>query len=392
MNKNPSIRDYVAVIVRWRNIVFFNIVTITLIAVIVSLVVPQRYTSTGKLLPPLLSGQNIGISQFTAMLSGFGLPTGMGATPSDLFAALLKSRSVIDSVIEEHGLKKYYEAKIMLETRAILFNSTDISVSPEGIITISVTDRDPEMAAKIVNSYIKSLDAINKETSMTVGKRNRIFLEDRIKEINAKLKTSEDSLKEFQERHHIISLPDELTQAVTVLSTLLAQKINKEIELGMIKMFATEENPQVLRKKMELSLIKEQINDIGYETNLDEFGIGFSIPLQNVPETCLKLARFMRSVEVKQKVFIVLTEQYEHAKIQELRDTPTVEILDIPEPPEKRSFPKRKRIVAAAFVLSLFVGIGLAFFFDYTESIKDTEEGGKWDEIVSDLNKGIFKR
>ena len=392
MNKNPGIRDYVAVIVRWRNIVFFNIITITLIAVIVSLVVPQRYTSTGKLLPPLLSGQNIGISQFTAMLSGFSLPTGMGATPSDLFAALLKSRSVIDNVIEEHGLKKYYEAKIMLETRAILFNSTDISVSPEGIITISVTDRDPEMAAKIVNSYIKSLDAINKETSMTVGKRNRIFLEDRIKEINAKLKTSEDSLKEFQERHHIISLPDELTQAVTVLSTLLAQKINKEIELGMIRMFATEENPQVLRKKMELSLIKEQINDIGYETDLDEFGVGFSIPLQNVPETCLKLARLMRSVEVKQKVFIVLTEQYEHAKIQELRDTPTVEILDIPEPPEKRSFPKRKRIVAAAFVLSLFVGIGLAFFFDYTEKIKDTEEGGKWDEIANDLNKGIFKK
>ncbi|MCK4330227.1 hypothetical protein KAX02_10320 [candidate division WOR-3 bacterium] len=381
-----------AVIVRWRNIVFFNIITITLIAVIVSLVVPQRYTSTGKLFPPLLTGQNIGISQFTAMLSGFGLPTGIGATPSDLFAALLKSRSVIDSVIEEHGLKKYYEAKIMLETRETLLNSTDISVSPEGIITISVTDRDPEMASKIVNSYIKSLDAINKETSMTVGKRNRIFLEERIKEINAKLKSSEDSLKEFQERHHIISLPDELTQAVTVLSTLLAQKINKEIELGMIRMFATEENPQVLRKKKELSLIEEQINDIGYDANLDEFGVGFSIPLQNVPETCLKLARFMRSVEVKQKVFIVLTEQYEHAKIQELRDTPTVEILDIPEPPEKRSFPKRKRIVAAAFVLSLFVGIGLAFFFDYTERIKDTEEGGKWNEIANDLNKGIFKK
>ena len=95
---------------------------------------------------------------------------------------------------------------------------------------------------------------------------------------------------------------------------------------------------------------------------------------------------------MKQKVFIVLTEQYEHAKIQELRDTPTVEILDIPEPPEKRSFPKRKRIVAAAFFLSLFVGIGLAFFFDYTEKIKDTEEGGKWDEIANDLNKGIFKK
>ncbi len=392
MNRDPSIRDYIAVIVKWRNVVIFNVITITLLAIVVSLVLPKRYTSTGRLFPPLLSGETMGTTQITSMLSGMGLPLGMGATPSDLFAALLESRTICDGVIEECGLKQYYNEKTMVETREHLIKQTEIEVSPEGIIAISVTDKDPKMAAKITKSYISTLDNLNRETSMTVGKRNRVFLEERLQDVEQELKASEDSLKEFQERYHIVSLSDELQKAVAILSTLLAQKINKEVELGMIRMYATEENPEVVRINRELSLIEDQIEDLGYEPDKAQFGIGFSVPFENLPKTSLQLARFMRDVEVRQTVFTLLTEQYEKAKLQELRDTPTVEILDEPEPPEKRSFPRRKRIVAVALILSIFVGIGLAFFSEYTEKIKDREEGGDWRKIGDDLRGGIIKK
>ena len=392
MNKDPNIRDYISIIVKWRNIVLFNVITISLLAVIVSLVLPKKYTSTGRLLPPLLSSESMGMSQISSMLTGAGLPFGMGATPSDLFSALLKSRTVLDGVIEECELKSYYRKKTMVETRKYLLEVTNIEVSPEGIISISVTDKNANIAAKIVNSYITCLDRLNRKTSMTVGKRNRIFLEERLDEVKKELKTAEDSLKKFQERRHIISLPDELKEAVSIMSTLLAGKIQKEMKLGMIKMYATGENPEVVRMEKELSLIDKQIRDMGYEPDLDKFGVGFSIPLKDVPEASLNLARLMRDVEVKQKVFAVLTEHYEQAKLQEVRDTPTLEVLDKPEPSEKRSFPKRTRIVIIAFVLSLFVGIGLAFFSEYTDRIKDNDEGKKWQEIGKELKKGLFKK
>jgi uncharacterized protein involved in exopolysaccharide biosynthesis len=392
MDRDPNIRDYISVVVKWRGIVLFNVITITLLAVVVSLVLPKKYTSTGRLLPPLLSGETMGISNITSMLSGGGLPLGMGATPSDLFAALLKSRTVLDSIIEEYKLKDYYRKKTMAETRKRLLKITKVEVSPEGIIAISVTDKDPNMASRIATSYIRYLDRLNRETSMTVGKRNRIFLEERLNKVEQELSTTEDSLRAFQERCHILSLPDELKEAVSVMSTLLARKISKEIELGMARMYALEENPEVVTIKKELSLIEKQIKDIGYEPDLEKFGVGFSVPLQDVPETSLKLARLTRDVEVKQKVFAVLTEQYEQAKLQEVRDTPTVELLDRPEPPEKRSFPKRTRIVIVAFVLSLFVGVGLAFFSEYTDNIKDKEEGRRWAKIGEELKRGLFRK
>lgn len=392
MEKDPNIRDYISVVVRWRSILFFNVITITILAAIVSLVLPKKYTSTGKLLPPLLSGESMEISGISSMLAGAGLPVGMGATPSDLFSALLKSRTVLDSVIERCELKGYYKKKTMVETREYLIKVTRIEVSPEGIISISVIDKDPNMAAKISSSYIKHLDKLNRETSMTVGKRNRLFLEERLKEVKDDLEMVEDSVKKFQERHHIVSLPDELEQAVSIMSDLLARKITKEIELGMIRMYATEENPEVIKINKEISLIEKQLKDIGYEPDPKKFGVGFSVPLKDVPEISLTLARLMRDVEVKQEVFAVLTEQYEKAKLREVRDTPTVEVLDKPEPPEKRSFPKRTKIVIVAFVLSLFVGIGLAFFSEYTNRIKDKDEGKKWEEIGKELRKGLFRK
>ena len=392
MNRDPNIRDYISIIVKWRNIVFFNVITISLLAVVVSLVLPKKYTSTGRLLPPMLSGESMEISGISSMLVGAGLPGGMGATPSDLFSALLKSRTVLDSVIEECELKGYYKKKTMAETREYLIKVTKIEVSPEGIISISVIDKNPNMAARISSSYIKHLDKLNRETSMTVGKRNRLFLEERLNEVRGELEADEDSLKKFQERHHIISLPDELKEAVSIMSTLLAEKIQKEMRLGMIRMYATEENPEVIKINKEISLIEKQLKDIGYEPDPKKFLVGFSVPLKDVPEISLTLARLMRDVEVEQEVFAVLTEQYEKAKLQEVRDTPTVEVLDKPEPPEKRSFPKRTRIVIIAFVLSLFVGIVLAFFFEYTDKIKDKDEGKQWGEISQELKKGLFRK
>ncbi len=392
MDREPNIRDYIAVIVRWRNIVIFNVVTITILAVIISLVLPHKYTSSGKLFPPLLSLESMGISKMTSMLSMAGLPSGIGATASDLFGALLKSKNVLDGVIEECALKKYYRKKTITDTRKQLTGLTRIEISPEGIISISVTDRDPGIAAKIANSYIRNLDRLNRETSMTVGKRNRIFLEERLNEVKAELKSAEDSLKVFNERHHIISLPEELKQAVSVISTLMARKITAEIELGMANMYATEDNPEIVRINNEIALIDRQMRNMGYEQESDKFGVGFSVPLKDMPETALALARLARDVGVKQKVFAVLTEEYEQAKIVETRDTPTVEILDKPTPPEKRSFPRRTRIVMISFALSLFVGVGLAFSLDYTDRIRDREEGRKWKEMGDELKKGIFRK
>jgi uncharacterized protein involved in exopolysaccharide biosynthesis len=64
-------------------------------------------------------------------------------------------------------------------------------------------------------------------------------------------------------------------------------------------------------------------------------------------------ARLLLDVEVQRKLLILMTTQYEDARMQETRDTPTITVLDVASPPELRVRPKRTLIVAGAALVAL---------------------------------------
>jgi uncharacterized protein involved in exopolysaccharide biosynthesis len=87
----------------------------------------------------------------------------------------------------------------------------------------------------------------------------------------------------------------------------------------------------------------------------------------------MEYARLMREVKVQETVFTLLTQQFEQAKITEARDTPTVQLLDKAVPAERKSKPKAVLNMAIAGVLSLFIGIFLAFFLEYLNRVRALE-------------------
>jgi hypothetical protein len=95
----------------------------------------------------------------------------------------------------------------------------------------------------------------------------------------------------------------------------------------------------------------------------------YQVPLIEVPSVGLELARLTRELKIQEAIFEMLTQQYEQAKIQEAKDTPTVQVLDRAVPPEKRSRPKRKIIVLVAGFLSLFASTLYVFSREYLERL-----------------------
>lgn len=382
MTREIKIQDYIRVIVKWRRIIIFNVGVITLLAIIISLVLPKKYTATTSLLPPMSSQEGLGlqIPGVLAGMAGVAGVMGMGATPSDLFAAVLKSKTVMKGVIEDHNLMEVYKQKTMTETYEKLEKNTDIEVSPEAIITIATTAKTPELARDMAVSYVKNLDKINKSMVMSIGKRNRMFLGKRIAEVKKDLKSTEESLRSFQERHKTLSIEDELIPVLKSVGDIKAQIVARRVELGILQQYATEENPEIIRVKSELKELNAQLTNMEQEGDSKHFGIGFSVPFKKVPEVGLELARLTREVMIQNGVYKLLTEQYERAKIQEVKDTPTVDVLEEATIPELRSFPIRRKIVIVAFIMSLFVGVVLAFFFEHIERL-EPEERKRWQEI-----------
>ena len=79
-----------------------------------------------------------------------------------------------------------------------------------------------------------------------------------------------------------------------------------------------------------------------------------------------ELRKLNREVEVFNTLFIYLTQQYEDAKIQEAKNTPTIQLLDSAKIPINKSAPKRFLMVTVMVLIS-FISSSIYFIFDYNK-------------------------
>jgi hypothetical protein len=86
----------------------------------------------------------------------------------------------------------------------------------------------------------------------------------------------------------------------------------------------------------------------------EKAGGGLPYPtIKSLPLLGAKYADFYRRAKIQETVFELLTEQYELAKVQEAKETPSVKVLDSAKIPEKKSFPPR--------LVIMFLGTFLVF-------------------------------
>lgn len=374
-----SFVDYLAIIFKWRRFIIRTFLIITIGAVIISLIIPVQYTATTTILPPSPQPEALfGLmgASITSNLGGLSGLTGMlpGATTiSDLFAVILESGTITGKIIQKYNLKKIFKTKTTHDASKMLKGITEIRVSPEGIISVSVTWHDKILAANIANSFAEELDKFNTETAMTAGKRYRIFIEQRLEETADDLTKAEEALRNFQEKHRTIALDVEIQSAVGTIAELKSQIILLEVKKGALSSSSQFNNPYLIDINKELRELKKQLSKIEFgdkKTNKSGFGAGFSVPFAKLPELFLEYVRLLRATKVQEAIYELLTQQYEQAKIMEVKDTPTVQVLDRASPPEKKTSPKRSRIVIMAAIFSLFLGVSATFFLEWFEHLK----------------------
>ena len=148
----------------------------------------------------------------------------------DQWLAILKSETIRDAVIQRFDLIKVFKAKSMEDARNTLNGMVKVSKSKEGIISITVEDRDPQ-AATLANGFVEELDKINKGLVTTSGRRMRVFVEDRLKEAKVELTKAEETIKGFQEKNKAYKLDDQSRAIIEAIGTIKGQLMAKEIIL-----------------------------------------------------------------------------------------------------------------------------------------------------------------
>ncbi|MDI6754546.1 MAG: GNVR domain-containing protein, partial [Thermodesulfobacteriota bacterium] len=306
-----------------------------------------------------------------------------GKTATDKLTSILNSRTVAEDVIKSLKLMpvlflEYWDEKnsrwktnkppTLQDTVRLLQKSmVKIADDRKGLLSISVEYKDPKLAADIANEYIIALQRFLHSSAISLAKRNRIFLERQIEVTKHDLKETEESLKNFQTSKKIAHLDAQAEAAIKTLAELKTQIITREVHLNAFREFATEEHPDVKRLADELRELRQQLKRLEEGTKNPEKkeSIGAFITLSEAPTIGLEYGRLRRDAMVQQKVFELLTQQLELAKIEEAKDDITFQVIDQAIPPEKRIKPKRTLNVLLAGVVSLFLGVFLAFFLEY---------------------------
>ncbi len=351
-------------------------------------VMTKIYESRASILAPKESGGGgaglaaaLAASGAGQFLGGILPPTGINR---DIFVAILKSRTMAQDLVDRFKLKEYYKAKYTDDAIKGLQDATDIVVSKEGAISITVEDKDPKLAADIANAYIINLDRLFAKLGTTDASRQRAFIAERLERTEKALRQAEESLRRFQENNKAIVVQEQAKGALEEAARVKGQIVAAEAQMEFLRSFSTEGNPQVVAQKRQIDELKRHLAQMQYGAGMElppesanpgQPRREFQVPFTKVPELGMEVIRLTREVKVQETVYNLLTAQFEQAKINEARDTPAVQFLDKAVPAERKSKPKTVLNMAIAGALSLFVGIFLAFFLEYVERIRKQETG-----------------
>ncbi|UCE34099.1 MAG: hypothetical protein JSV40_13025 [Deltaproteobacteria bacterium] len=375
-----NLLDYWRVIrKRWKIIAWiFGVAVVT--AGIVSLLMTPIYRATTTLMPVESSGSQVSaaLRNLTSLPFVGGMVPSIGGASADKLVAVLESRTVAEDVIRSLDLIKLFFQEDRDEpptlqdaVRLLTEELTEVTSDKKGLISVSVEHKDPELAADIANHYTVALQDFLKENALSMAKRNRIFIEKQLNKVKEELREAEEAMKRFQTSKKIVAMDAQTEAAIRALADLRAQITAREVQLGVMKQFSTASNPDVLRLEDELRELKKQLSILESKGANPETN---ALPsLSEVPSIGLEYVRLKRRALTQEKVFELMTQQYEIAKIDEAKEDIAFQIIDRAIAPEKRVKPKRKLNVLLAGIVSLFVGIFLVFFLEYMENLKQRE-------------------
>jgi tyrosine-protein kinase Etk/Wzc len=393
--------DYLLVIVkRWKTIVR-NVTIIVLLVVIISFLLPKSYTARTTILPPDETNSAGLLSAFSnSPLSNMLLTK--TSTTSDLFVEILQSRSVLDGVLQDKyvspkdkedsdslTLLTIFDLQSLEKARKKLFKNVSVTASQEGIVQIDVELHNPQLAADVANGFVRHLDEVNKNKTSSKAKNSRIYIENQLKLTGDKLAAASKKLAVFQKKYKAVSLEEQTKAAIEEAGVIKGHIIAKEVEMGVAQQTMKPDNVIIIKLKKEVEELQKQYNYLQYGNDESlENQKEFYIPFADVPSVGLKLANLLRDVKVQETVWQLLNQQFYQAKIQEARDTPTIQVLDEAVPPEMRSKPKRKLLILIGGFLALLFSMFFVFTAEFVQRLKtDKSSSGKMDEMLGKIQK-----
>jgi uncharacterized protein involved in exopolysaccharide biosynthesis len=368
-----DLTDLFRALSRRGRLIFGITVASAVIALVVSLLLPDYYKAETRILPPNEKGGNLA-AQLMGQAGGLIALAG-GAAPlksqGELFVEIIKSRTVLDRIVDRFdllnlyrfGLLNFDKKRYRQDARKSLLELLTVREDRKsGIIILTVEDKDPKRAAEMANAFVEELKSLRGGLAISEAGQRRMFFEEQIQHTKVSLAHAEEEIKGFQQRTGMFQVDAQARAIIEGIARLRAGIAVKEVEAKVLRSFATAQNPDLQRVEEEIRALRGELEKV--ETSK---GRGFDplMPSGRVPEMGTEYLRKLRQLKYHETLYELLSKQYELAKLDEARDAVVIQVIDRAVPPERKSRPHRALIVLLATVTMLFLSVFIVLLLEH---------------------------
>ena len=280
-----SLLDSVILLLEHKRFIVRFVLAAVVLSTILAFVLPVRYEGKVVLLPPQqnssiassLLGQLGGLGGLGSLASLAGGSLGL-KNPADMYVALLTSRTVEDAMIRRFGLMQEYHEKRMVDTRKELERrTTAIAGTKDGLIRLTIEDKDPKRAAELANAYVEEFRKLSESLAITEAARRRLFFQQQLQLAKDNLTGAENAMTKTQQSTGVLEIDSQARALIESAAILRGQVAAKQVQIEGMRSFAAEDNPELILAKQELAALQSQLqrvagsqSDTGSDINLSK--------------------------------------------------------------------------------------------------------------------------
>ncbi|MCD4650670.1 MAG: hypothetical protein K8S56_02620 [Candidatus Cloacimonetes bacterium] len=381
MSKHESnLIDFVITTARYKRFIFISMLVISAAVVTYSLLTPKFWIAKASILPAKRSSANLPVSGGSLMeISSSVLGSG-GSKEAINLVEIMTSRFFSEAVVRKFNLIEYFEINIpdsLIALDAALLGLREqirsISLKEESsLISIIIETRSQELSRDIANFYWQYLEQYNQKYRITKGKEKRIFLEQRVKETEMKIDSLTMAYARFRSDNNTIELEEQTKGIIRIYAEALSSVVELEMEISYTEKYVSDDVQMLDNLKTQRTILLEKIAQ--YE-KIDMPSSGnYMLKLDNIPEITRQVVQFEFELTILTKLYEFIYLQFENARLEELEDRATIEVLDIARTPGQRTKPKRAQLCIMVFFIGLLINLIFVQVFDRFRIMSQQEE------------------
>jgi len=352
------------------------IAVVTVVAAIAALVYALRapfiFTARTTLLAP--NSQQAGSSAALAALGSLGGLAGglVSKSPDELYVALLKGDSVQRALIDRFNLKEHYKVETYETLRKVLPSYLRVAADKKsGLITVEVDDESPKFAADLANAHADEITKVLGRLAVSEAQLRRAFFENQLKETKENLVRAEQALQATQEKSGMIVLDKQAEALIGGAAQLRAQITEREVQLKVLRTSATDQNPDVMRLGSELRALRTELARMESSQGAGSTTSAVEMPVGQIPSASIDYVRARRELKLQETLLEGMVRQYWIAKLDEAKEGPALQQVDVALPPDRKSKPSRALIVIVATVLALLASTAFVVLRRYKAFVRE---------------------